>query len=109
MLQEAGSPPGDLAHLVPVGDDIFWNRSSYDRRRLVVPLSDRVRVERFRQRPPVSELGERDIGVSGNPEAARARLPDAFLAETTDWIPAFERVKKSEDTTNSSSFPRKSA
>lgn len=27
LLQEAGSPPGDVAHLVPVGDDIFWNRS----------------------------------------------------------------------------------
>ena len=31
---------------------------------------------------------------SGNPEAVRARLSDVFLAETTDWIPAFERVKK---------------
>ena len=45
---------------------------------------------------------------SGNPEAARARLSDAFPAETEDWIPTFERVKKSGDITNSSSFPRKS-
>lgn len=37
----------------------------YDRWRLVAPLSERVRVERFRQTPPVSEPGERDIGVSG--------------------------------------------
>ena len=44
---------------------------------------------------------------SGNPEATRARLSDVFLAETEDWIPAFECVKKSGDTTNSSSFPRK--
>ena len=44
---------------------------------------------------------------SGNPEAARARLSDVFLVEPEDWIPAFERVKKSGDTANSSSFPRK--
>ena len=31
LLQEAGSPPGDLAHLVPLGDDIFRNRCLYDR------------------------------------------------------------------------------
>ena len=75
LLQEAGSPPGDLAHLVPIGDDIFWNRCLYDRGRLVVPLSDRVRVDQFRQTPPVSEPGERDIGVSGIGAIAVARAP----------------------------------
>ena len=44
---------------------------------------------------------------SGNPEATRARLSDVFLAETEDWIPAFERVKKSWRPNCSSSFPRK--
>ena len=44
---------------------------------------------------------------SGNPEAARTRLSDVFLAETTDWIPAFEHVKKSTHPAKSSSFPRK--
>ena len=31
---------------------------------------------------------------SGNPEAARARLSDVFLAETEDWIPAFAGMTK---------------
>ena len=44
---------------------------------------------------------------SGNPEATHVRLSDVFPAETTDWIPAFEGVKKSTRPTNSSSFPRK--
>ena len=89
LLQEAGSPPGDLVRLPGVDDDafpnrrlydrwtdeldallteirdLFGNRPLYDRWCLVVPLSDKVRVERFRQVPPISELGERDIGVSG--------------------------------------------
>ena len=65
LLQEAGSPPGELVHLLPNEDDVFWDRHLYDRWCLVVGLSDRVRVERFRQVPPISYLGENDIGVSG--------------------------------------------
>ena len=65
LLQEAGSPPGDLVHLVPYEDDGFWNRDLYDRWCRVVQLSDRVRVEPFRAVPPISELGPGDIGVSG--------------------------------------------
>lgn len=86
LLQEAGSPPGDLAHLIRHDDDVFWNRQLYDRWPLVVKLSERVEVEWFRQVPPISELGENDIGVSGIGTLAVARIvpkdqsEDAFIA-----------------------------
>ena len=65
LLQEAGSPPGELVDLAAHADDVFWSRHLYDRWPLVVKLSDRVRIEPYRQVPPISELGEGDIGVSG--------------------------------------------
>ena len=74
LLQEAGTPPGDLVHLLPEEDEVFWNRHLYDRWCLVVGLSERVRVESFRQVPPTSHLGERDIGVSGIGAIAAARV-----------------------------------
>ena len=74
LLQEAGSPPGDLAHMVQFKDDVFWSRHLYDRWPLVVGLSDRVKVEGFRQVPPTSELGEGEIGVSGIGTMAVAKL-----------------------------------
>ena len=80
LLQEAGSPPPDLAHPVRYGNEEFWRRHQhegcpiYDRWCLVVQLSDRVDVEWFRAVPPISELGEHDIGVSciGTIAAAKA-------------------------------------
>ncbi len=86
LLQEAGSPPGELTRLVSYEDDRYWNRHLYDRWPLVVKLSDRVEIERFRQVPPVSELGESDIGVSGIGTIAAARImprnrrTEAFIA-----------------------------
>lgn len=86
LLQEAGSPPGELVHLLPREDDVFWDRHLYDRWCLVVGLSERVRVERFRQVPPTSYLGEGDIGVSGIGTIAAARVvlleneEEAFVA-----------------------------
>ena len=86
LLQEAGSPPGELVDLVQYQDDVFWNRQLYDRWPLVVQLSDRVEVEWFRQVPPISELGEHDIGVSGIGTIAAARVTprdrpeEAFVA-----------------------------
>lgn len=74
ILQEAGSPPGDLVRLLPDGDDVFWNRHLYDRWCLVVGLSARVRVEPFRQIPPIIHLGDRDVGVSGIGTIAAARV-----------------------------------
>lgn len=65
LLQEAGSPPGDLIDLVAYEDTVFWNRHLYDRWPLVVKLSDRVEVKWFKQVLPISDLGEDVIGVSG--------------------------------------------
>ena len=85
LLQETGSPPSDLVHLVQYEDDVFWNRNLFDRWPLVVQLSDRVMVESFRQVPPISYLGERDIGVSGIGTIAAAKVvpcshpQDAFV------------------------------
>ena len=86
LLQESGGPPGDLAHLVRYDDEVFWNRQLCDRWPLVVKLSERVEVEWFRQVPPISELGENDIGVSGIGTIAAARVApkgrpeDGFIA-----------------------------
>ena len=57
LLQETGSPPDDLSHLLRYEDDVFWDRSFYDRWLLVVQLSDRVEVEWFRQVPPFAQCG----------------------------------------------------
>ena len=79
LLQEAGSPPPDLAHPVPCGTDEFWKgrqhegRPIYDRWSLVVQLSDRVEVEWFRAVPPISHLGEHDIAISGIGDNGRGK------------------------------------
>ena len=86
LLQEAGSPPGDLVHMVRYEDDVLGSRHLYDRWPLVVRLSDRVEVEGFRQVPPISYLGEQDIDVSGIGTMAAARVAppgrpeEAFVA-----------------------------
>ena len=93
LLQEAGSPPSDLAYPVRYGDDEFWRdrpyegRPIFDRWPLVVKLSDRVDVEWFRAVPPISHLSEHDIGISGIGTIAAARVTprgrpedDAFIA-----------------------------
>ena len=65
LLQEAGSPPGDLVDRVEYEDGVFWDRKLYDRWPLVVRLSDRITVKPYRQVPPISDLGEDAIGISG--------------------------------------------
>ena len=80
LLQEAGNPPPDLAQPLRYGSDEFWKheqhegRPLYDRWPLVVQLSDRVEVEWFRAVPPISELGEHDIAISGIGTIAAARV-----------------------------------
>ena len=74
LLQEAGCPPGDLVHLVEYEDAVFWNRQLYDRWPLVVRLSDRIKVEHYRQAPPTSEICVGDIGVSGIGTIAAAKV-----------------------------------
>ena len=49
LLQEAGSPPGDVVDRIEYMDGVFWNRQLYDRWPLVVKLSDRITVEPYRQ------------------------------------------------------------
>lgn len=86
LLQEAGSIPGDLVHMIEYDDAVFWNRQLYDRWPLVVRLSDRIEVEHYRQVPPISDLGKNDIGVSGIGTIAAAKVipvdseDDAFVA-----------------------------
>ena len=86
LLQEAGEPPGELSRLIEYDDHVFWNRSLYDRWPLIVRLSDRVVVERLRQEPPISDLDEGSIGISGIGTVAGAKVTprdqpqNAFLA-----------------------------
>ena len=74
LLQEAGTRPDDLEGLACYENEIFWDRSFFDRWPLVVQLSDRVEVEWFRQVPPFSEVDAREIGVSGIGTIAAARV-----------------------------------
>ena len=80
LLQEAGNPPADLADSVQYRNEDFWRgyeyegRPIYDRWCLVVQLSERVDVEWFTAVPPISELGEQDIGVSSIGSIAAAKV-----------------------------------
>ena len=93
LLQEAGNQPPDLAQPLRCGSDEFWKGQQYegrpicDRWPLVVQLSDRVEVEWFNAVPPISELGEHDIAISGIGTIAAARVrprgrpqDDVFIA-----------------------------
>ena len=102
LLQEAGSPPEGLTHPVRSENDIHWDPSSYHSWPLVVQLSDRVEVEWFRQVPPWSEVGEREIGSSGIGIMAAARVTprgrphEAFIAVSmyARWMRAHPSVGK---------------
>lgn len=97
LVQEAVDPPGDVAPLVHYENEVFWDRGLFDRWPLVVRLSERVDVEWFRQVPPVSELDENEIGVSGIGTMAVARIaprgrPDeSFIAVSmyARWMNAY--------------------
>ena len=86
LLQEAGRPPGEVVDRVEYEDQVRWNRQLYDRWPLVVKLSDRVKVKPYRQVPPISDLGDDAIGVSGIGTIAAARViprdneDEAFVA-----------------------------
>ncbi len=83
LLQEPGCPPDELRGLFYFENDIHWDRSFFDRWPLVVQLSDRVEVEWFRQVPPWSEIGEREIGASGIGTLACARVQPAGRPKET--------------------------
>ena len=103
LLQEAGSPPGELVDLAEYEDDVFWSRHLYDRWPLVVKMSDRVQIEPYRQVPPISDLGEDAIGVSGIGTLAAARVvprnseDEAFIAVSmyARWIKPHPHARSS--------------
>ena len=103
LLQEAGSPPGDLVDWIEYVDEVFWNRQLYDRWPLVVKLSDRITVEPYRQVPPTSDLGEDMIGVSGIGTIAAGRViprdneQEAFVAVSmyARWLRPHPSTKSS--------------
>ena len=102
LLQEAGSPPGDLVHLLDYEDAVLWNRHLYDRWPLVVKLSDRVIVEPYRQVPPISELGKDGFGVSGIGTIAAAKvIPVDSKEEAFVAISMYGRWLKPHPSTNS--------
>ena len=74
LVQEAGSPPGDVVDLVDDDDHVFWNRHVYDRWPLVVKLSDRITGKSYRHVPPISDLKADTIGVSGIGTIAAAKV-----------------------------------
>ena len=86
LLQEAGSPPGNLMDFVQYEDGVFWNRHLYDRWPLVVKLSDRVTVSCYKQVAPISDVGADAVAVSGIGTMAAARVvpreseEEAFVA-----------------------------
>ena len=47
LLQEAGSPPGDVAHLVRHKDDVYRDRRLLDRWPRVVQLTDQPELSGF--------------------------------------------------------------
>ena len=87
LLQEAVSPPSDVASKVDIGpvehwDSHVWNSrwfedrypKLYDRWPMVVKLSDRVDVEWFNQVSPIGWTERDDIAVSGIGTIAAARV-----------------------------------
>lgn len=101
LLQEAGRPPGEVVNRVEPEDQVRWNRQLYDRWPLVMKLSDRVKVKPYRQVPPISDLGDDAIGVSGIGTIAAARViprdneDEAFVAVSmyAAWLDPHPSVK----------------
>ena len=105
LLQEAGSAPSDVADMVDTGpvehwDSHVWNSrwfegrfsSLYDRWPMVVRLSDRVKIEWFKQVSTISEVQDDEIAVSGIGTIAAARvipedsLPFIAVSMYARWI-----------------------
>ena len=92
LLQEAKNPPPDVAGRVGIGtrehfDSHYWNSHWYKDRRpkllkdrlfdrwsMVVKLSDRVKVEWFKQVSPISGVRDDEFAVSGIGTVAAARV-----------------------------------
>ena len=87
LVQEACNPPADVLSKVELGpqehwDPTVWNSDWWrghfprlcDRRTMVVKLSDRVRIEWFKQVGPISDVKDDEIAVSGICTIAAARV-----------------------------------
>ena len=74
LLQEAGHVPGNLIEKLEVDDKLFWHPMGFDRLPVIVKLSNRVTVERYRQVPVLQILPEDAIGVSDIGTIAAAKV-----------------------------------
>ena len=74
LLQEAGHVPGNLIEKLEVDDKLFWHPIGFDRLPVVVKLSNRVTVERYRQVPVLQILPDDAIGVSDIGTIAAAKV-----------------------------------
>ena len=102
LVQEAGSLPDNAVQRIEYDDHIFWNRQLYDRWPLVVKLSDRVDLQPYRQVPPISELAENTLGVSGIGTIAAARvIPRDNKQEPFIAVSMYARWLKPHPTTGS--------
>ena len=85
ILQEAGHVPGNLIEKLEVDDKLFWHPMGFDRLPVVVKLSNRVTVERYRQVPvlhilPDDAIGASDIGTIAAAKVTPEGKPDeAFI------------------------------
>lgn len=100
ILQEARKPPPDVANAVEIGPEEHWNarwyedRSPrlYDRWAMVVKLSNRVRVDWFKQVIPKSGIRDDEFAVSGIGTVAAARVvpqegqPFVVVSMYARWI-----------------------
>ena len=103
LLQEAGTPPSDIAGSFDYDGSVCWDQTLYDRWPLVVKLSDRVTIKPYRQVHPISDLGVDKIGVSGIGTIAAARVTEgdseesAFIAISiySRWLRVHPSTKSS--------------
>ena len=87
LLQEAGTPPADVADGVDLGPDEHWDshvwnsrwwegrfKNLFNRWPKIVKLSERVEVEWFKQISPIGGMFQDEIAVSGIGTIAAARI-----------------------------------
>jgi len=74
LLQETGRIPPDVAGRVEVDPNEPWLKHQFSIWPKIVKLSDRVKVEWFKQVDPISETKSDEIAVSGIGTMAAARV-----------------------------------
>ena len=113
LLQEAGDPPTEVTGSVNVGPDASWDAHHwnsrcweghwphlYDRWSKVAKLSDKVKVEWFKQISPISEMANDEIAVSGIGTIAAARVVPPGAASFV-VVSMYARWMKPHPSTNS--------